>query len=50
MSYHPAHRRKPIPSAHQKQMRFLTGLSLAFYCLLFITVLWLVNRPSFYMR
>ena len=41
-----AHRRKPELSGHQKQMRFLTGLSMAFCCMAFAAMLWYVNRPG----
>jgi hypothetical protein len=40
-----AHRRKPELSAHQKQMRFLTGLGMVVCMVLFAAMLWLVNRP-----
>lgn len=32
-------------SAHQKQMRFLTGLGMAIGTVFFAAMLWLVNRP-----
>ena len=39
-----AHRRKPERSAHQKQMRFLTGLGMVVCTMLLAALLWLVNR------
>ena len=42
-----AFRQKRSLSLHQKQMRFLTGLSLVVGILIVIAVFWLVNRPGF---
>jgi hypothetical protein len=47
MAHHIAHRRKPVPSAHQKQIRFLTGLSVGISMLFIIALFWLVNRSNF---
>jgi hypothetical protein len=45
-----ARRKKPTLSAHQKQMRFFTGLAL-FISLLFVAaVFWFLNRAGFYIR
>jgi hypothetical protein len=47
MSQHAIHRRKPALSAHQKQIRFLTGLSMAVCTLMAGLLFWAVNRPSY---
>ena len=47
MSQHAIHRRKPELSAHQKQMRFLTGLSMFVCMLVAVLLFWAVNRPNF---
>jgi len=47
MTYHDIRRRKPILSAHQKQIRFLTGLA-GFISFLFVAaIFWVLNRPGF---
>jgi hypothetical protein len=42
-------RRKRSLSAHQKQMRFFTGLFLFICFLLAVALFWLLNQPSFAM-
>jgi hypothetical protein len=37
-------RRKPVPSAHQKQIRFFTGLCAVIGFLFAAGIFWLVNR------
>jgi hypothetical protein len=41
-----ARRKKPELSFHQKQIRFLTGLSMAVCAALLAAMLWLVNRSG----
>jgi hypothetical protein len=40
-------RRKPVLSAHQKEIRFLTGLSIIVSLLCVAGIFWLVNREHF---
>jgi hypothetical protein len=40
-------RRKPMLSAHQKQIRFFTRLALCTGFLLVAGIFWLVNRASY---
>jgi len=47
MPYHTIRRRKRSLSAHQKQIRFLTGLSMTMSFLLFVALFWFLNRPGF---
>jgi hypothetical protein len=47
MTTHAIRRRKPNLSAHQKQIRFLTGLSVFISLLFVIALFWLVNRSNF---
>ncbi len=44
---HTTYRRKPVLSFHQKQIRFLTGLSMGVCTLFVVVIFWLVNRSSF---
>jgi hypothetical protein len=44
---HTPRRRKPERSAHQKQIRFLTGLAMAVGLLLFAAVFWYFNHSGF---
>jgi hypothetical protein len=41
------HPKKPETSLHQKQMRFLTGLSLIVCSAFFLALFWLMNRHCF---
>jgi hypothetical protein len=41
------YRRKPTLSGYQKQIRFLTGLSVVICTALVVALFWLVNRPIF---
>jgi len=50
MPYQCIRRRKPAPSAHQKQIRFLTGLSMLIGFLFAAAIFWLVNQASFISR
>jgi hypothetical protein len=51
MSHPQAIRRgKRSLSAHQKQMRFFTGLSLFLCFLVTVVLFWLLNQPSYAMH
>jgi len=43
-------RNKRSLSAHQKQMRFFTGLSLFLCMLLAAAIFWLLNQPAYAMH
>jgi hypothetical protein len=45
VQYQTTWRRKPFLSEHQKQIRFLTGLSVGICTLAAIAFFWLMNRP-----
>jgi hypothetical protein len=45
MRYRHAHRRKPVLSAHQKQIRFFTRISVVICALLTAAIFFVVNRP-----
>jgi hypothetical protein len=46
MPNHAPHRRKPAPSAHQKQIRFLTGLSMFIWFMVIAAFFWYFTRSS----
>jgi len=48
MPYSNARRKKPILSAHQKQMRLFTGLSILIAFLFIFAIFWFLNRASFF--
>ncbi|MDR3460397.1 MAG: hypothetical protein P4N60_23455 [Verrucomicrobiae bacterium] len=50
MSNQVAPRRKRSLSAHQKQMRFFTGLALTGCAVLAAALFWYLNRPGFVAR
>jgi len=45
MPYRHAHRRKPMLSPHQKQIRFFTRMSVFICALLTVAIFFFVNRP-----
>jgi len=47
MSHYPIYRRKPVLSLHQKQIRFLTGLSVIICSLFGFAFFWMVNWLSY---
>ena len=47
MPDHTPRRRKPVLSGHQKQIRFLTRLSVVMCSLFTLALFWLVNRTSY---
>jgi len=47
MAYYPTYRRKPVLSLHQKEMRFITALSVFICTLVAFAFFWLVSRPEF---
>ena len=50
MPNHEPRRSKPARSAHQKQIRFLTGLAVFISLLLVTAMFWLLNRTSLSMH
>jgi hypothetical protein len=50
MTYRISGRNKLGLSEHQKQIRFLTGLSVGICTLLAILFCWLMNRSSFFLH